>query len=484
MLLRCINFGPIKDGTIDLNKDLTILCGYNSSGKSYISYLLYGILSGNISFNINAPFVNIYDFTISNYNGNSDILIAHFKVDLSNVRNNHLNLVEISIANYIKNKTVDIFPDTKNFESSEFKVSLPNDNLAVIRELIYAANSTISSPANDSIDGPRASISFFKHTKTSIIEFRAIHGNLLKDKELTKEIISLVHSAVIKIIFAASINNSLYEPYFFPAERIALDVFNWDIIEGRKGLRDDAKNEIVFERISFNQNIPLDSRRKMRISKKDNDRFYPLPIRDYIFRAIQYRTAVYDKGHFYNIGEELEVAIGNSLSLDDKKRLDLTLPSGNALPMKYASSTIKSLSSFIFFLKHQAQVKDTVFFDEPELSLHPTIQRKLAVILAKLVRMGVRIVISTHSDFLLREFNNLIMLYQKSEQAKELLLKYQDIGYNDEVTLNPERVGVNTFGKGTIEASNVTEQGFDVSSIDDVIIKQNNIAEDIYFSLF
>ena len=276
----------------------------------------------------------------------------------------------------------------------------------------------------------------------------------------------------------------MYEPYFFPAERIALDVFNWDIIEGRKGLRDDAKNEIVFERISFNQNIPLDSRRKMRISKKDNDRFYPLPIRDYIFRAIQYRTAVYDKGHFYNIGEELEVAIGNSLSLDDKKRLDLTLPSGNALPMKYASSTIKSLSSFIFFLKHQAQVKDTVFFDEPELSLHPTIQRKLAVILAKLVRMGVRIVISTHSDFLLREFNNLIMLYQKSEQAKELLLKYQDIGYNDEVTLNPERVGVNTFGKGTIEASNVTEQGFDVSSIDDVIIKQNNIAEDIYFSLF
>ena len=38
------NLGPIKNAEIELN-DLTIIAGKNNSGKTYISYAIYGFLN-------------------------------------------------------------------------------------------------------------------------------------------------------------------------------------------------------------------------------------------------------------------------------------------------------------------------------------------------------------------------------------------------------------------------------------------------------
>ena len=38
------NLGPIKNAEIELN-DLTIVAGKNNSGKTYISYAIYGFLN-------------------------------------------------------------------------------------------------------------------------------------------------------------------------------------------------------------------------------------------------------------------------------------------------------------------------------------------------------------------------------------------------------------------------------------------------------
>ena len=54
-----------------------------------------------------------------------------------------------------------------------------------------------------------------------------------------------------------------------------------------------------------------------------------------------------------------------------------------------------------------------IFIDEPELNLHPVNQRKIARILAKVANSGIKIIISTHSDYIVKEFNNLIMLSGK-----------------------------------------------------------------------
>ncbi|OQY50754.1 MAG: hypothetical protein DRR08_02370 [Candidatus Parabeggiatoa sp. nov. 2] len=39
------NFGPIKTGKIDLSKRFYIFVGYNNSGKTYVSQLLWSLFS-------------------------------------------------------------------------------------------------------------------------------------------------------------------------------------------------------------------------------------------------------------------------------------------------------------------------------------------------------------------------------------------------------------------------------------------------------
>lgn len=64
--------------------------------------------------------------------------------------------------------------------------------------------------------------------------------------------------------------------------------------------------------------------------------------------------------------------------------------------------------------------------DEPELNLHPENQRKVARLLAALVNFGIKVFITTHSDYILKELNTLIMLGQGSEESKRLR-KLKDI---------------------------------------------------------
>ena len=51
---------------------------------------------------------------------------------------------------------------------------------------------------------------------------------------------------------------------------------------------------------------------------------------------------------------------------------------------------------------------DTLIVEEPEAHLHPAAQTEVAHTLARLVNAGVQVVVTTHSDRLLKEFGNLI----------------------------------------------------------------------------
>ena len=74
--------------------------------------------------------------------------------------------------------------------------------------------------------------------------------------------------------------------------------------------------------------------------------------------------------------------------------------------------------------------------DEPELNIHPENQREIARLLARLVNAGLNIVISTHSDYIVRELNSLIML--SGDKNQKLRTKY---GYDKNEVLSIEQVG-------------------------------------------
>ena len=143
------------------------------------------------------------------------------------------------------------------------------------------------------------------------------------------------------------------------------------------------------------------------------------------------------------------------------------------------SSTVKSLFGLWFYLEYQAQPGHMLMIDEPELNIHPENQRKIARLLAKLVNAGLNIVISTHSDYIIREFNSLIMLNQNN--TRELRKKHQ---YTDDEIIAPNQVGAYLFDNQSITSFKVTpDDGVYATTFDEVIQKLNTVNNDIYYSL-
>ena len=78
------------------------------------------------------------------------------------------------------------------------------------------------------------------------------------------------------------------------------------------------------------------------------------------------------------------------------------------LRMSQSSSMVSDLAPLVLFLRGIVESEDTLIIEEPEAHLHPRAQTQIAITLARLVRAGVRVIITTHSDWLLQQIGNLI----------------------------------------------------------------------------
>ena len=152
-----------------------------------------------------------------------------------------------------------------------------------------------------------------------------------------------------------------------------------------------------------------------------------------------------------------------------------------SLPMglHLTSGSVKSLFGLWFYLAHQAEVGDVLMIDEPELNIHPENQRKVARLLATLVNLGLNVTVSTHSDYIVRELNNLIMLSDAA--AEPLRGRY---GYRAEEVLSPAQVGAYLFEKQTIKPFEISpEDGIYATTFDDVIESLNEVSNEIYYQI-
>lgn len=151
----------------------------------------------------------------------------------------------------------------------------------------------------------------------------------------------------------------------------------------------------------------------------------------------------------------------------------------NTIGLHISSSAVKSLFGLWFYLEYQAHGGDVLMIDEPELNIHPENQRKIARLFAKLVNAGLHIVISTHSDYIVRELNTLIMLSQDSDKVLQKKHRYLE----DEI-LDPQLVGAYLFDDQTIKEFKITpDDGIYATTFDDVIEDLNTVNNDIYYAL-
>ena len=266
---------------------------------------------------------------------------------------------------------------------------------------------------------------------------------------------------------------SIRKTFLMPAERAGLHLFYRELGTRRTALLHHASRE----------NIDLGELLRDVIHSR-----YAMPIADYINWLNQLsENQRNSQGIFHGYGEFLKkelvrgaytVSLRGDITFKPRQRKR----DGNrtqSMSLHMTSSTVKSLFGLWFYLEKQAKAGDLLMIDEPELNLHPNNQRIIARLLAKLVNAGLNVVISTHSDYIVREFNSLIML--NDERVQNLRKKY---GYQEDEVLDSTKVGAYLFDNQTIEPFEISsDDGIYATTFDEVIRDLNQVNDDIYYSL-
>ena len=262
-------------------------------------------------------------------------------------------------------------------------------------------------------------------------------------------------------------------PFLMPAERNGLHLFYRELSTRRAALLHHASKD----------NIDLNELLKDVIRSR-----YALPIAHYInwlneLTEIQRGAA----GAFHQHALQLQKQLANGAYKVERRSGVIRFKpyqrrrGGGAIQsmgLHMTSSTVKSLFGLWFYLENQAQPGDLLMIDEPELNIHSENQRHIARLLARLVNAGLRVVISTHSDYIVREFNSLLMLSQDNGELSDRH------GYSEDEVLKVEQVSACLFDNQKITPFEISsEDGIYATTFDTVIEDLNRVNDDIHYSL-
>jgi hypothetical protein len=124
--------------------------------------------------------------------------------------------------------------------------------------------------------------------------------------------------------------------------------------------------------------------------------------------------------------------------------------------------------------------KRRIVVNMPERGKHPVNQRKYIRNLATLINQGIEYIIVTHSDYILKEINTLIML--KTPNCEKIMEKY---GYKNKELISHNDIRVYEMSlDGKITKADIhPELGVEAKSFDATIDEMNEIQEKIMFGL-
>ncbi len=86
----------------------------------------------------------------------------------------------------------------------------------------------------------------------------------------------------------------------------------------------------------------------------------------------------------------------------------------DSLPLMNASSMVSELAPVILYLRHVVRPGDVLIIEEPESHLHPEMQVEFTRQLAAAVQSGIRVMITTHSEWVLEELANIVRMSELS----------------------------------------------------------------------
>ena len=145
------------------------------------------------------------------------------------------------------------------------------------------------------------------------------------------------------------------------------------------------------------------------------------------------------------------------------------LGSEKGMPLRVVSAVVTELAPLILLLKHREGIKG-LFYEEPEMCLHPKLQQRMARVLCQLVNAGIGMTVTTHSDLILQHINNMIRLSFR-EDREDLCRRF---GYSKDDILSPDDVKVYQLtaeddGTAKVEELPCGRNGFAVPTFNDAL---------------
>ena len=182
--------------------------------------------------------------------------------------------------------------------------------------------------------------------------------------------------------------------------------------------------------------------------------------------------------------DNVSESFGENVALGTYKEHDGKIyyqPQGDAREFRLSevSTSVRALMQLDHFVKRSYRERNLLLMmDEPELNLHPERQRALARFLVLLMRMrGVGVAISTHSDYLVKEINTLLMFGSGDASTAAIMQRY---GYQESEVLRTEDVACGVAEDQTIKTYEPSkEDGFALPNFDTTIELMNEIQDAI-----
>lgn len=456
MKLSFTNLGILDQAEFELG-DLTIICGKNNTGKTYATYATYGFLKSWKRFaQLFVEEKQLEQLTSSGV----------LEIDLvASVVNRWPEIQEKMAEIYKRILPTVLASDAERFKDTTIKIDIPlsERRLSVGYEQIVR------------LKGDKPILNFNKPINSSVLKI-----TYFKDRQ------ELLHTFALQELIGSAIQDAVLGENFsrvFMAstERTGATIF---------------KNELNFTRTRLIEAITTAQHENKKIGPNDvlnaifpdfNPR-YGFAVRDEVEFANQLDTIDSEESELLkthpDILNHFRELIGGEYKVS--KKVVYFVPSGTRvkLGLSESSSAVRSLLNVDFYLRHKAKIGDIFMIDEPELNLHPANQRLMARLIARLVNAGLRVFITTHSDYIAKEVNTLLLLKKAGQDYAK------HFGYDNEELLGPNQIrlyvactekmtkpgGARATNQHTLtKIEPLSDGGFDWPSFDDTIEEMDKI---------
>jgi predicted ATPase len=486
--IKIENFGPIKNAEFNI-KPLTVFTGPNNSGKSY-SALLINALTYYFDGQQYSTIPNIFwrDLTFKSLERGFDEISKGLDGPKGDCPDSYKDLTALSDIRHFSEKKPEKSEKLripKGTINCLIKLGLGKFYTELLEEKI---KSTFGTDLKNLIQYGK---NYFKISENDDIEFRYVDNTIkiIKFPEVDFKLLenNLDPNVRFKIDGNDVILNLDYQklaeefenPDFIPS-LILLEIYN---LVGKPILKKLYKNASYYMPAARSE-VMQNYKSFVSNTIRNKDTSLPGVITDF---AATIGDLPEEKTIFYDLTEEFESEIigGNILMDPSKDFSEIYYENKNfQIPISLTSSSIWELTPIFLYLKRIVKKGDTLIIDEPEAHLHPKNQRIFVKYLVRLVNKGLNIIITTHSDYILEQISNFILLSKISRIDRAEMFEYEV----DDI-LEKEKVGLYLFKQDSslnyvTEEMEITDQGIPDTSftpiIEELYDESSNIKEYLF----